>query len=278
MDGDALAAYEAGIEWGRLRAGLGLIEFARTRELLRALLPGAPAVVCDIGGGYGEYAYYLASLGYTAHLFDLAARNIELAGALADSFAGVTLASAQVADARSIPMPDASADAVLLMGPLYHLTDRQERLRALRESLRLLRPGGTIFCSALTRYATTLWAMTSYGAGNRLLEDEAFMGMLMRELTDGQHIQPEGGAYTGFKRAFFHLPEELRGELTEAGFAQADVRGVIGCGWLAPDIDAAWKNERARQAILRIVRATDRDESVLGLSTHLLAIARKTDA
>ena len=54
------------------------------------------------------------------------------------------LAAMEVADARSIPRPDQSAGAVLLMGPLYHITERGERLSALREAKRLLRPGGTL--------------------------------------------------------------------------------------------------------------------------------------
>ena len=78
IDKDVLAGYNAGVEKGRLHTDLGLIEFERTKELLLETLPPAPAVIYDIGGGYGEYAWWLASLGYRVHLFDLSETNIRL--------------------------------------------------------------------------------------------------------------------------------------------------------------------------------------------------------
>lgn len=275
IDPKVLEAYDAGIERGRLRTGLGLIEFERTKELLREFLPKPPAVIYDIGGGYGEYAWYLASLGYEVHLFDISPRNIEMSRELASEYPGCALDAAEVADARSISRKDESADAVLFMGPLYHIVEYDERIAALRECRRVLKPGGVIFSAAITRYATTLWALSVYGEGNRLLEDEMFKEMIFRELNDGQHIKPDHAAYGGMGRSFFHLPDELRAELFDAGFRDTDVRGVIGAGWLVGDLDEAWQNDTARETIMEIVRRTDRDESILGLSTHILAISRK---
>ena len=57
-------------------------------------------------------------------------------------------------------MPGASADAILFMGPMYHIVEYEERLRAIRECSRLLKPGGKLFTAAITRYATILWATT----------------------------------------------------------------------------------------------------------------------
>jgi hypothetical protein len=57
IDNAVLAGYNAGIERSRLRTGIGLIEFERTKEILRELLPKPPAVIYDIGGAYGEYAW-----------------------------------------------------------------------------------------------------------------------------------------------------------------------------------------------------------------------------
>ena len=118
IDNAVLAGYNAGIEKGRLRSGIGLIEFERTKEILRERLPKAPAVIYDIGGAYGEYAWWLSSLGYEVHLFDLSETNIRMSAELAAEYPGVGLASATVCDARSVPRPDKSADAILLMGPL----------------------------------------------------------------------------------------------------------------------------------------------------------------
>ena len=96
IDPEVLAGYNRGIERGRLKSGLGLVEEARTRELLCELLPPPPAVVYDIGGGYGEYAWFLADRGYQTHLFDLAQGNIAISGELAARYPGRRLADAQV--------------------------------------------------------------------------------------------------------------------------------------------------------------------------------------
>lgn len=274
IDEYVLAGYNAGIEKNRLRTGLGLLEWARTCELLAEFLPQPPAVIYDIGGGYGEYSWYLAARGYEVHLFDIARKNIEMSASLAGAYPGVSLADARICDARAVPRRDHSADAILLMGPLYHIVEREERLTALRECRRLLKPGGLLFTAAITRYATTLWALTACGAQNALLTEDAFRAMLLRELSDGQHIPPKNSRYRGMGRSFFHLPGELAQELAEAGFSGNDVRGILGGGWLVPDLDERWKEEATREAILEIVRKTEKDPDILGLSTHLLAISR----
>ena len=118
IDKAVLAGYNAGIERDRLRTGIGILEFERTKEILLEKLPKPPAVIYDIGGAYGEYAWWLASLGYTVHLFDLSETHIAMSAELAAEYPSTKLESAVVCDARSVPRPDASADAVLLMGPL----------------------------------------------------------------------------------------------------------------------------------------------------------------
>lgn len=277
MNRDVLAGYNAGMERGRLRTDLGLIEFARTKELLLEHLPKQPAVIYDIGGAYGEYAWWLASLGYEVHLFDLSETNIRMSAELADEYPGTALAAAEVGDARSIPRPDASADAILLMGPLYHIEEKSERIAALLESRRLLKPGGLLFTAAITPYATMLWATTVFGRKNRLLAEDAFMRMVEHELKTGEHIRPSANTeYHGhLVRAHFHSPAELREELTAAGFSENIVHAAVGAAWLAPDLDTLWADPEAREALLRSVRLIDGREDLLGLSTHLLSVSAK---
>lgn len=126
IDKSVTAYYEAGREYNRLRMNIGLIEFERTKEILLETLPKPPAVIYDIGGAYGEYSWWLASLGYEVHLFDLSETNIKLSAELAKEYPNCSLASSEVCDARNVPRADNSADAVLLMGPLYHITDYDE--------------------------------------------------------------------------------------------------------------------------------------------------------
>lgn len=275
IDKDVLAGYNAGIEKNRLGQGLGLIEFERTKELLIEHLPPPPAVIYDIGGGYGEYSVWLASLGYEVWLYDISEKNIEMSREL-QSERGVTLRSSEVADARSIPRPDGSADAILLFGPLYHIVEREERHLTLLECRRLLRDGGLLFCAAITRYSTTLWAVTAYDK-NALLDEPEFVSMLRQEIATGEHIRNPKSRYRGMGRSHFHLPDELKVEIEEAGFCGTDVRGVIGPCWLIPGLDEFWRDAKKRENIMRIVRMCERGESIMGLSTHIMSISRKDE-
>lgn len=269
IDKDVLAGYNAGIEKNRLRKGLGLIEFERTKEILCQQLPPAPAVIYDIGGGYGEYSYWLTALGYEVHLYDISEKNIEMSREFGNG-CSISLRSAVVADARSIDRPDASADAILLLGPLYHIVEYSERQLCLKECLRLLKSNGILFTSAITCYATTLKYVTTYHKNSRL-DDMAFYEMLETEVKTGCHTKKPMGL------SHFHKPGELKDEIEEAGFCDTDIRGVIGPCWLITNLDEDWKDEAKRESIMRIVRLCEKEESIMGLSTHILSISMKGD-
>lgn len=276
IDEEVLAWYNEGIEKNRLHTDLGLIEFERTKELLKESLPAPPAVIYDIGGGYGEYSWWLASKGYNVYLFDISETNIKMSMELGFEYPDTTLCAAEVADARSIQRAPETADAVLLMGPLYHIVEKNERLLALKESYRVLKPNGLLFSSAITRYATMLWAITVYGAKNRLLENNAFIEMVKREIKDGEHIKPVVSPYNGMRRSHFHSPAELKNEILNAGFSNTIIHGVIGGAWLAPNIDELWNDYAAKEALMNTVRLLDTSEDIIGLSTHMLAISKKS--
>ncbi len=279
IDKTVLAGYNAGIERNRLRTGVGLIEFERTKELLMEYLPKPPAVVYDIGGGYGEYAWWLAEKGYEVHLFDLSETNIAMSAELEAEFSECHLAAAEVCDARAVPREDGSADAVLLMGPLYHITEYEERIEAICESRRLLKKDGILFSAALTPYSVLLHCITVYQpegeAKNVLLEDSKFMAMVEREIEDGCHVNPERSVYGGLGTSHLHTAKSLRVELAAGGFPEAKVHGVMGGAWLAHNLDELWKNEVSRNALMRTVRLLDTKEEVIGIAGHLLAISKK---
>lgn len=146
---DEIADYYAmDREHDRLRRGLGVVEFARTLDVLGRVLPPPPATVLDIGGGAGVYARELLRGGYTVHLLDAMPGHIERARADAGL---IGLASITLGDARELPSPDAGVDAALLLGPLYHLTGGADRARALAEVRRVLRPGGVAVAAVIPR-------------------------------------------------------------------------------------------------------------------------------
>src|SRR5436190_432260 len=105
---------------GRYDKFAGLMD---PQELLERYLPPAPAVILDVGGGPGVYAYWLARRGYTVHLIDAVPLHVEEARLASSQQPDQPLASSAVGDARQLDWLDESVDAVLLLGPLYHLTE-----------------------------------------------------------------------------------------------------------------------------------------------------------
>ena len=149
-DDPVLRHYEAGQEDQRLARGLGQLELVRTQEILRRHLPPPPARVLDVGGGPGVHAAWLLDAGYDVHLLDVAPLHVEQAR----TALGARGLTAELGDARSLPVNADRFDVALLLGPLYHLVERADRLAALHEARRVVHPGGVVAVAAISRFAS----------------------------------------------------------------------------------------------------------------------------
>jgi SAM-dependent methyltransferase len=263
---DVLEHYLLAEERDRLDSPLGQVEFERTREILDRHLPPPPAVVADIGGGPGRYALWLAETGHRVLHRDLVSLHIEqLAAEAAERGLDVETA---VADARSLGLPDASVDAVLLLGPMYHLTQRPDRLRALGEARRILRPGGMGFVAAISRWAPRLHG----GVAQRLdLEFEGFAEAVALVERTGRMPPIFPGSFAGY----CHRPGQLRSEIASAGFDVLDLVAVEGLAFALPDLEERMADPGGRAVILDAARALEHVPELLGLGPHLLATARR---
>jgi ubiquinone/menaquinone biosynthesis C-methylase UbiE len=231
-------------------------------------LPVAPAAVVDVGGGSGAYACWLAALGYEVLLIEPVPKHIEQA--LANSVRQQRpIASLRVGDARHLEFDDRSADAVLFLGPLYHLTDHSDRITSLREAYRVLRPGGVVFAAAISHFASLMDSLL-----HGFFDKPEFAPILEGDLRDGQHRNPTGNP-DYFTTAFFHRPDELKAELEEAGFRVLELAAVEGPGWVARDFDRLWADEAQRARLLDSIRKVEHEPALLGASPHLLAIGKK---
>lgn len=167
--------YDSYVEREWARAERHPIEFATTWMAMQEYIP-AGSTILDVGGGPGRYSIRLAQAGHRVTLLDLSSANVafarakaaELGAPVADFVHGnavdlgcigeqqtqsaTSLGCTQSATSQS-RFADASFDVVLLMGPLYHLVAAEDRDQAVREALRVLKPGGVLFAAFITRYA-----------------------------------------------------------------------------------------------------------------------------
>lgn len=261
--------YGAGVERDRLTTW-GRLEAERSRELLRRFLPEPPAVVLDVGGAEGAYALPLAAAGYSVHLLDPWPPHVDAARAASQAQLTAPLTSAEVGDARNLPYPDGSADAVLLLGPLYHLLEAADREAALAEAGRVLRPGGMLLAAAISRFASAL-----DGVRFGHLADPRFAAIVEGDLGSGVHRNPDpAGRPDWFTLAYFHRPDELRAEVAAAGFVEVQVLAVEGVG-AAGDSGVLLDDPEAREALLSTIRRLEAEPSLLGASPHMMAVGRR---
>ncbi|MFJ9944941.1 class I SAM-dependent methyltransferase [Streptomyces erythrochromogenes] len=240
----------------------GRLELLRTQELVRSLLPPGAARILDVGGGPGTHARWLAEDGHTVHLVDPVPKHLAQAAAYA-------ACTTELGDARALTAADASFDVVLLLGPLYHLTARADRMAALAEAVRVARPGGIVAAAGISRYS--------------LLQDYTVHAGLTPELLHGEvaDVLRHGGydGSRGFTLAHFHTGAELRDEAVAAGLTGLRVHGIEGPGWAylraaertagAPLLDSPLLD-----GALATARLADHHPDVIDASAHILVAGR----
>lgn len=269
LDPAVRAYYERGEEIDRLGGGslggaspAGPLELARTQELLERYLPAAPADVLDVGGGPGRYAAWLADLGHRVTLVDPVDLHVAQARERHPNVA------AEVGDARRLAQADRSADAVLLLGPLYHLIDPGDRMAALGEALRVLRAGGVLFAAAISRWAS-LWDLL---LRLDVLHHPAVADLVGEAIDTGVHRGWDHGLFT---TAYFHRPEDLAAEVANAGFLGTEVLNVEGPAFVLADFADRWADPARRDSLLQAARLVEREPSMLGASSHILAVGHR---
>ena len=264
LDKNIRAHYNLGLEETRLLIdGRQRLEYVRTLELLERILPIPPARVLDVGGATGVYAFPLAERGYEVTLVDPVPSQVERARELAAHAGFADRVRAHVGDARDLRPFGGNHDAVLMLGPLYHLTDAAERATAFRESVRAARPGGVVVGVGISRYASLL-----DGLKRKLLDDPVFRPIVEQDIVDGQHRNPDVvGRPELFTTAYFHHPDELEREATNAGLTEVRLFAVEGPAWMCEDIDQL-------DCQLFAARAVESDRALMAATSHILVVGR----
>jgi len=275
MNSGDIRAYYAAFgqrEWQRLDRAEGAIEFAVTTEMLGRHLP-ARGCVLDIGGGPGRYAEWLADRGYRVTLADLSPELLDIARSRlsARRIGDGTVTEITEADARDMSRwADGSFDAVLALGPMYHLPDPDDRRRAATELARVLRPGGMVFVALMPWLAFV--RRTVFLADERQhLADPGFMSALRER---GEFVNDVPDRFTG---GYGVRPDDVATFFEPYGFATRTVVSTHGFAEGIEDQLIAMRatNPDAYDAAMRLLVDTAGDASLLGLAGHLLYVGER---
>jgi ubiquinone/menaquinone biosynthesis C-methylase UbiE len=253
---------DAHTEWERLDRHR--TEFAVTIRALAEFLPEPPAKILDIGGGPGRYAIALSQQEHDVTLVDLSQESLVRAAKHAEA-ANVRLTAIEAGNALDLSAhPSSAYDAVLLMGPLYHLINLEERRAAVQEARRLLKPNGRIFAAFLTRYSALRVCAERFPQW--LFENQDYADRIM---ATGMH-QGEWG----FTTAYYAHIHEIEPFMEANGFSTLQ---MVGCeGIVAHDeerINALEGDAREWWADLNY--RLGKDALLHGAATHLLYIGHK---
>ena len=202
--------YAHEIEANRLELEGFKLEGIRTKEIIERYLQQGNLEILDIGGGAGYYSFWLQEKGHNVTLVDLSPRNIELVRKHSET-SGRALKKFETGDAVNLNFSKEQFDIVLMLGPLYHLTDRAERIMALSEALRVLKPKGILLAAIISRYASLI-----DGFKRDLVFDDQFFSLLTNDLKTGVHLN-ETDNLEYFTTAYFHRPGEIITEIAESG-------------------------------------------------------------
>jgi SAM-dependent methyltransferase len=237
-------------EDGRLKSAFGIMEELHTRKLILRHIPFPHAVIFDIGAGTGHYSAWLAGQGYQVHYSDIVPPHVDLFRSRHGSKDNIL--SIRVEDARKLSYADESADLVLLNGPLYHLSAKDERLQVLQEAKRILKPGGRLLGFTISRFAGLHYALSSGEVFN-----DNYFDMVLGEIATGVRDNRDLKNKT-FIRAYFHKQEEIEEEFRSGGLQVTGSYGVLGPVGNMPDLETAIKDEKKKERLLSVAELMER--------------------
>jgi len=256
-----------GVETDRLDQHVFQLEKIRSQQIIREYLkPGM--TIADIGGATGSYSFWLHDMGQDVHLLDVAEYHIETAIKISKE-KNKPLGSILLGDARSLPYPDNQFDLILLFGPLYHLQQKTDRIGAITEARRVLKPNGVLLAATISRYASLL-----DGFWQNYIDDAGFEKIIEQDLTHGNHFNTTGNPFY-FTEAHFHSLVEIEEEFTLTGFPNFTIRAIEGFGWLVPGFMNRWNDDVWREKLLRYIQQTESDPVMIGISAHVMTVAKK---
>ena len=255
-------------EWERLcSTPITRVEHLITLHCLERYLPGK-GLVLDAGSGPGRYAIHLARLGYRVVAFDLVHEMLEFArDKLANVEGGAQAMCLAEGNIASLPYTDGVFDSVISLGaPLSHIIDLKVRTSAVGEMARVVKPGGMVLITGLTRLAgyrsCVYWPC--WPLFDQKMDEKVRASGIVR------------GSHTWYTFAVGELEELVR----DGGLEIVD---RVGCEGLAAHLPIEHleqlETDPKRGAFWQgLLRETCNEPTIIGISNHLLVVARKDRA
>jgi S-adenosylmethionine-dependent methyltransferase len=204
------------LEWDRLNNPYRNIEFLSTNYLIDKYFPRG-GQICDIGSGPGRYSIELLKKGYEVTLFELSNNELELAkkkiseaGLLAEAYICESAVNLNILETEKF-------DGILLMGPMYHLINEADRLKVLRETLRIMKKGGICVIAYLNSWGILKAGVTEF---SEIFTD---INKVYGYLDDQKFNENES-----FTEVYFSTPQRALEEIEQSGFEVISYGGAEG--------------------------------------------------
>ena len=241
------------------------LEYDLTWRYLDRYLPGQGSIL-EVGAATGRYTLELAKRGYTLTAVDLSAGLLEQCRNNIREAGLEKQVQFAVADARDLSkIAERNFEAVLLMGPLYHLVVEADRKTALQQAFDRLQEGGILFSSFISRFGIMGDLIKRLPAW---IEEREEVRSVMERGKDPDDY-PRGGF-----RGYFALASEIAPLHEAAGFETLALAGVEPA--ISADDESYNKLEgEQRRLWLELLFEISTEKSILGASRHLLYIGRK---
>ena len=259
--------YTKASEETRLDNGMGFFEFERIKSLIERHLFKTNATIIDVGGGTGKYSEWLAKMGHHVHLIEPVEKHLKLAQKRAQQLKNPF--SVTLGESRNLQLKNEFADLVILHGPLYHLQKKEDRLQTIQEAKRVLKKGGIVLGFAINSAASTI-----AGLLQGLIHKKTFFDMCKTVLTSGIHNPSKEFPWL-LADGFYHKPKQLKKEFTSQGLEIINLFAVEGMIWLDNEYFANMLDPQKKKTLLALLEVTEKDESVLAFSPHMLLVAKK---
>jgi len=262
--------YDVFNEWGRLDAPEGRLEFEICIPIITKYL-SQNAEVLDLGGGPGRYTIELAKQGFTLHLADLSQTLLNQAKTKINELGLKNVKSITQVNATDLSnYSSCSFDAVLLFGPLYHLTNENERLSCAKEVHRVLNPQGLVFAS----FIPYLTGAIGVAARMFYFPDQVSVETLNHVFSNAIF---NNNANRGFQEGYYPPSVEIVSLFQQNGFSKVLLRSIRGWGSNREEQIYKLKDESPErfEVVIDLINKTADNPSIIEMCSHAIYVGER---